>query len=292
MLSTQPRAVDGWTSVGQVLAAIERAAVPDTKKPRPMTRREVWLIGLSVAGALVGLGQVIHLWQLGAWPPHDLTAHWLAGVALREGTPVYTGAVGGYLTFVWAPPWAVIWGVLSLQPRDVCAVEMMVASILALRYVTGSWRMAGLTGWLPFVPQQLVTGNMDLLMAAALYAGVRHGSLLALFSLAKFSPAAVLWRAPRGTWVAFLIGLGICLLVTLPWLYLWPQWIDNMAASIAHPTIQSAPLLPRLALAVALLFVARPWAPVLIAAVATPAFYIHSTVLLLAPLRVWATSRR
>ena len=235
-------------------------------------------------------GQVITWSTMGAWPFHDTASSWIAAIHLRDNAPVYGGSVGGFLAELYAPPWAVLYLPASFIPLDVVCAIQLAAQVMALRYIAGSWRNASLVAWLPFVPRELVTGNVDLLMAAAIYAGARRvrwsGGALALFALAKFSPALMLLSGDRRQARDFAITLVILGAATLPWLGLWPAWIATMTASLAVPS-QGVPLLPRVPLVLLLLMVRRPWATALAAGIATPAFWFHSPVLFLPGVRVW-----
>jgi hypothetical protein len=250
------------------------------------------LNALAVAGAAVCAGQVLLWSSMGAWPFHDTANCWLAGVHFREGAAVYTGLVGTYLAIVYSPPWALMYVPLSLLPLQVLAALQFAAQILALRYVMGSWRAVGLVAWLPIVPRELVTGNVDLLMAAAIYAGAREvrysGVAVAMFAFAKFSPVLALARSPR-EWRPFLATSLVLVAITLPWSYLWPQWAAIMLGSTSAP-LDVLPLLPRLPVVAALLLIRRPWSIAAAAAFATPAFYFHSWVLMLPALRLFVDS--
>ena len=250
-----------------------------------------WVLrAIAVAGAFVAAGQVITWSTMGAWPFHDTASSWIAAIHLRDNAPVYGGSVGGFLAELYAPPWAVLYLPASFIPLDVVCAIHLAAQVMALRYIAGSWRNASLVAWLPFVPRELVTGNVDLLMAAAIYAGARRvrwsGGALALFALAKFSPALMLLSGDRRQARDFAITLVILGAATLPWLGLWPAWIATMTASLAVPS-QGVPLLPRVPLVLLLLVVRRPWATALAAGIATPAFWFHSPVLFLPGVRVW-----
>jgi hypothetical protein len=157
----------------------------------------------------------------------------------------------------------------------------------------GSWRSVGLVAWLPIVPRELVTGNVDLLMAAAIYAGARgvrfSGVAIAVFAFAKFSPVLALARSPR-EWRSFVVTSVVLVAVTIPWLYLWPQWFGIMVGSTSAP-LDVLPLLPRLPIVAGLLLIRRPWSVAAAAGFATPAFYFHSWVLLLPALRLFVDSR-
>jgi hypothetical protein len=237
---------------------------------------------LAVAGAFVCAGQLVQWIQQGAWPFHDSAAYYLAGVHLRAGDPVYEREA--YLAFLYAPPWAVIFGGLSLLPPDVFVGGILVAQIAALRYLGGSWVGAGLLCWFPFVHRALGVGNIDLVIAAAILAGIRGvGWPAAVLATAKFSPALVLGR--RRSIIEAGVAVGVLAAITLPWLHLWGDWIGFLA-SVPSGGIGWLPLAPRVPVVLGLLALRKPWALAGACALATPTFHYHSLVLLLPVLRL------
>lgn len=242
---------------------------------------------LAIAGAAVCVGQIGMWYSIGAWPPHDTANIWLAGRHLVEDKPVYTGLVTGFLVFVYSPPIAVVAAPLSIFPIHVLSIILLLGQVLAFRWIAGSWTSVGLWSWLPVVPRELVTGNVDFLVAAAIYAGVLRirgsGYVDALFAFVKFSPALAVTR-----WREFALGTAALLAISIPWLDLWPEWIRTLLMSLSVPT-DTLPLLPRLPLVALLLLVRRPWSIAAAAAFATPAFYFHSWVLLLPAVRLSPT---
>ena len=113
--------------------------------------------------------------------------------------------------------------------------------------MTGSWIVVGLLGWIPGVHYEFVAGNIDCLMAAAMYASLTgrrfSGVALALFAFAKFSPALVLVRSPKRQWVEFALTSVVLLAIALPWLSLWPEWIARL--SDRGPDISLVPFVVR-----------------------------------------------
>ena len=55
---------------------------------------------------------------------------------------------------------------------------------------------------------------------------------LAAMTLAKVWPAIAL---PLRYWRHFLIALAAFAVISLPWLYLWPEWITTLVNASAHP---------------------------------------------------------
>lgn len=245
---------------------------------------------LAVAGAAVTVGQVLWWFTIGAWPPHDTVNIWLAGARVLEGSEVYTSVVEKFLVFVYAPPIAVLAAPWCLLPVEVLIVALLAAQVAAFRWVAGSWLVVGLLCWLPFVPRALVTGNVDFVMAAAIYAAQRglrgSGWAASLFAFMKFSPALAVRR-----WREFVVATIVLVAITLPWLSLWPAWVATISASVGVAT-ETLPILPRIPIVLVLLLVRRPWSIAAAAALATPAFYFHSWVLLFPAARLWLSDPR
>lgn len=242
---------------------------------------------LAIAGGVVCLGQLLPWMIAGGWPLHDSIAFWLAGRHLVEGGSVY-GGDPVFLAFWYAPPWAVIMAPLSMLDPYAFTALLLALQVLALRYVAGSWTNAALCGWLPFVPRELATGNIDLIMAAAILAGMRalpgSGAANVFFALAKFSSVLAVRR-----WREAAVAAAVLVALTLPWLYLWPEWLDKLLHT--SPLDIWVPLWLRLPVAGVLLALRRPWARAAAAGLATPAFYYQSPVLLLPAARLWLEAR-
>lgn len=271
-----PELSTDFESVGQILGRLAAEYLETHETPRPKPRRLHWsrfayvLPWLAVAGGFLCIGQLLIIWSKGGWPPHDTSAYWLAGMHLREGAAIYAGSVGGFLAFLYGPPWAVLSAVASFVPLYPLAALLMAGQVVALRYVVGSWVAVGLIVWLPPLTGELFAGNVNLIMAAVILAGARRerwsGPLVALFAFAKFSPVLVLSRA---TWRGALIAGVILLAITLPWWHLWPEWIGQLTSE--HETGASfAPLFVRVPLALALMAVRKPWATAAAAGLASP----------------------
>lgn len=252
------------------------------------------LIGLAVGGAIFGVGSILWGYAIGMWPPHDSSAYWLAGRHILEGKPVYDGGTSWFLAFLYPPPLAVVFAPMSLLPYDVFSLVLIGLQVAALRYVTGSWIAVGLLGWIPGVHYEFVAGNIDCLIAAAMYAsltGRRYsGIAVATVALAKFAPALVMLKANRRQWLEFLVTGVILLAITLPWLGLWGDWVGKLA--IREPYTGPFPFLVRAPIAVLLLAYRRPWSVAAGASLAMPIFYEQSVVLLLPAVRLWWDARR
>ena len=130
------------------------------------------------------------------------------------------------------------------------------ANVAAIWYVAGgNWRRIGYLLWMPTIGSEMVLGNINLLMAAAIVAAVREGrtALPAALTFAKFAPVVAV--DPR-KWRSFAVWIALGFAITLPWYWLWPEWIGQMARGFSHPVGDLIPIPFLLRLPVALILVA------------------------------------
>ncbi len=244
---------------------------------------------LSLSGYLVAVGILAWGFSTGHFsvPSGDALIWDRVGDDLRAGRDVYAFQPVLTDSFLYAPPWAVIFAALSWLPVVASYLGIVVLEVAALRYLAGSWIRVGWFCWWPFVAFELPSGNFNLIVAAAIVFAIRGEPRYAvLMALAKVAPALAI--RPRD-WRNALLALTVACLATLPWLWLWPDWAHQIVSALNGPTI--GPQIPiglpvRLVAAVALLFARRPWTTALAAVIATPAFYFGSLVLLLAPIAI------
>lgn len=180
--------------------------------------------------------------------------------------------------------------------RGVRAI-LLAAEIGALIYLVGL-PAAGFVALLPPVYGDIEVGNVHLLVAAGLVAGMRgHALGWAFVLLSKVTPGvALLWYAGRREWrnlawtLAVMAALVTASFVIAP--HLWFDWIALLAESSTmdnpYPQvlILDAPLVLRLAVAAGIVGFAawRLWAWLLPVAVlmAMPAMWIASAAVLVA----------
>ena len=254
-------------------------------------------IALSLGGVAFVIVQLVIGAQVGIFPvPGGDELIWdRVGDALWTGAPVYYNAPRLIDSFVYAPPLAVAFGLISWLPVLVQHWLFLVLRILALRVIAGSWIGAGIACWFPLVAFDLGGGNFNLLVAASIVAAVFRRPHIAVWgALAKFGPVLAMHRRD---WRPALVTLLIAVTITLPWLYLWPQWFGLLIEDIGNPGLLGPqipiPWVLRLALAAALLLSLRTrWARALAATLAIPAFYWASLVVLLAPVAVLVRDRQ
>jgi hypothetical protein len=284
MSSLGPSAVSTPSASSRPRGPLERALPQRAVRILAVTLALIgWLVGIVTMGYLAS--------REGLTVGVDLLAYLRAGDALLAGEPVYIGRIGELGTFSYAPPWAVAFAALSWLPDTVVFLGIMAGSFLALRYVAGSWLWAGLVLLYPVSAMVIWAGNIEFYIAAALVLAVRgHAGPLAFTALAKISP---ILGVPRAGWREAAITLAIAAAITLPWLYLWPEWVEYL---LRQPTTIAIHIGPpwylRLPFALALLLLRRPWAAALAVIVAMPSLWLGTLVLGSAVVRIWMDGRR
>ncbi len=267
---------------------IEPALTADRRRPL-----RVATVALALAGWAVGIltFAVLLATNGGLTVGTDLEAYLRAGDDLVAGNPVYIGQIGELDVFSYAPPWAVLFGALSWVPDLVMQIGIMVLGVLCIRYVAGSWLWSGLVFFYPVSVMVLMAGNIEWLIAASAVLAARgRAEPLVFMALAKVAP--ILGVRP-GQWRQVVVALALAFLVTLPWLYLWPEWIEHLLRQPTTIDIHiGPPWYARLPFALALLLLRRPWASALAVVVAMPSLWLGTLVILAAPVRLWIDGRR
>ena len=262
---------------------------PAARTPRDCTLPPLFWFGLAAGGVAFTAIQIVVGHQIGIFPiPGGDTFIWdRVGDQLRAGDhAIYAIQPTPDDTFWYAPPWAVVWAALSWLPVELLYGLLFVAKVLALRVIGGSWIGAGVACWFPLVAFDLASGNLNLVIAAAIVAAV-HGRpwLAVVTAFAKLSPALAI--DPR-QWREVVAVAAVFAAVSLPFLDLWPAWFSHLVDGYGQPFGPQVglPFVLRLAVAIVLVATRRGWARALGAAIAIPALYYGSLVILIAPVAV------
>jgi hypothetical protein len=221
--------------------------------------------GLSILGYLITAGVIALIALASTGFGHDVAIWDRVGDQVRAGVSPYGLQYDPNEVFLYTPVWAVIFAAVSWLPPAVLTIGLIVLEVAAWRVCAGSWRRVGYLGLFPIFGFDIAVGQINLLIAAAVALALRgDGRLAVIAAFAKISPALAIreWRRP-------LIVAAICLLVTLPVLSLWRDWIDQLVAA-TQIVDAPVPYWVRLAVAGGLLMTRRTWARGLAVIVAIP----------------------
>jgi hypothetical protein len=169
---------------------------------------------------------ILALYVVGG-PGRDQLAYW----GLNPVHP-YSGVVGTQDAFVYSPVAALAALPLHLLPYTVFRLLWLVLALACLLWLTRRWALA----WIVFLPvaQELYTGNIHLLLAAAVVLGFQYPAAWSFVFLTKVTPGVgLLWFAVRREWRSLGIALGVTAALALTSLLMvpawWSQWVGARA---------------------------------------------------------------
>lgn len=187
------------------------------------------LVALSLAAIVFGW-----LWlQLQGTFFYDARAYWAL-----DYDNLYAGSLVGRLgTYLYSPAFAQAMWPLTLLPWQVYAALWSALNLAVLVWMTRPF-LAALLLFVPFSPvtDEITTGNLHLLLAAALVLSFRYPSAYALPLLTKITPGVgVLWFLGAQKWRAFLVALGTTVAIAAVSFVIgvgqWLDWIGLLRAS-------------------------------------------------------------
>ena len=180
----------------------------------------------------------------------DTYAYWLAGANIAAGEPLYWAEViNDFGAYLYPPPFAQAWVPMSYLPEVVADWGWRLLGVLSVRYMAGSWQVAGLWWLYPGTIIEITAGNVTLQIAALTVAGLR-GRAEGIFpaTIVKFSAAAVvpfLWlRRPETRHGLVIGGVVAAAVVAVSFVVgpgLWHEYVDDLggqsAMSMVNPSI-------------------------------------------------------
>ncbi len=254
----------------------------DLERGRSLADRALWRDALTVASILYLAW--VWLYLLNSGSHIDVAAYWYAA----QGNPYKISQAGSENAFLYSPVVAQLLGVVAGFPLAWFVGGLLAISIGALVYLVGPW-IAALTliTPLPFVWQDLSSGNIHILLAAAIAAGFRYPATWSFVLLTKVTPGiGLIWFAVRKEWRALGIASGVTVMVTLASFALapslWREWSEVLAKNnSATPAglFVPGPLWLRLSLAAGIVIwgarTNRAWTVPLASMLALPVIWIY-----------------
>jgi len=214
-------------------------------------------------------------------PLIDAQMYW--GVNL---TSPYAGfSWGGQWAFSYAPPIAQVFGLLQAIPWPIFATLWTMLNLAILVWLLRGRPWVAIALAQP-IADSLLTGQIELLMTAAIVWGFRYPAAWALPILTKIGPGVgLLWFAVRREWRSLIVAagatLGICVLsiaIVPRW---WIDWVEFLTNRTGGPTPAFYLRAP-----VAVILITwgarsnRRWTVPAAAILGLPVVYMHSLVML------------
>ena len=239
--------------------------------------------GAVVAGLLVAAWMYLVVgdttWQR---PAADGLIYWGVNISAP-----YDGAtVGGANAYLYSPAFAQVFAVIGYLPREVFIVGWTVFLAAVAWWLARPWPASLLVLALP-VSQEIMIGQIHLLLAAAIVLGFRWPGTWAFVLLTKVTPGiGLLWFAVRKEFRALAIALGTTAAVVAISFVIGPQLWQDWIALLRHDGGAAAQgLLFRLAAAAVIVVwgarTGRRWTVPLAAMLALPVIWMDSFSMLL-----------
>lgn len=219
----------------------------------------------------------------------DAFAYWSTGSG-----DLYDGATGAMGSFLYSPAFAQALTPVSWVPWPIFNALWTSMNIAVLWWLVGRWALLSLL-FLP-IPFEIISGNIHLLLAAAVVVSFRYPAAWAFAALTKVTPfLGVLWavgrRDARAVVQATIASIVIAALSFVLAPDLWRRWIDLLIADAGRPLVTlgwylPVPLLPRLVAAAALGlwggWTDRRWTVPVAVTLALPVVWLNSLAILAA----------
>jgi hypothetical protein len=240
-------------------------------------RRARWL--LTGAGLLL-----LALVAFGVLPydlhPNDSHAYW----SVNPSDPYRDARLGGTDAFLYAPAAAQLLGPLTTLPFEAFRLLLAAVSLGTLAMVGAAYALV-----VPGVIEDLVRGNIHVLLAVAIILGFRFPGVWAAMLLTKVTPGVgLVWFAVRREWgalaqvvVVTVAIVGVSML--LGGVSLWGEWLRLLSSSARSPAtytylgIAPPPLVARLPIALAVVawgaWTSRRWTVPVAAFLALPVIW-------------------
>lgn len=191
--------------------------------------------GLAI-GSLVFLGWV-WLFAFSHGSHVDAEAYWRAA----GSDPYAVSHAGDAHAYLYTPVVAQLLAPLGAAPLAVTTGMVLTLSLVAAVYLIGPvWTAALLVVPLPFLWQDLMSGNIHVLLAAATVVGLRFPAAWTFVLLTKVTPGiGLIWFVVRREWRSLLVAViltgamvGVSLAAAPG---LWAEWMGVLASNATTP---------------------------------------------------------
>jgi hypothetical protein len=257
---------------------------------------------LSTALTMLAWGAIVFVWLALNFSQKDYFQDARAYHGFDFANLYGQGAVGGREAYLYSPAFAQAMAPFGLLPWPVFKLLWSGLNLAALAWLAGP-RLGALVLLVPFSPvaNEIGTGNLHLLLAAAVVLAFRHPAWWALALLTKVTPGVgLLWFVGRREWRSLALAAGATAAIAVVSLVIAPQlWIDwfetlTRSGSVAIPAAMvgvPGPFLARLIVAAGLALggglIGWRWTVPVAAMVALPVPWTGALSMLLGVVALW-----
>jgi hypothetical protein len=239
--------------------------------------------GLMVAGVIAAVWMHVVVGDPG-WrkPLLDGFAYW----SVDPSDPYRNGGVGSGGAFLYSPAIAQVFAVIGLLPRELFMIGWPLLSAAVAVWLARPWSPALLILALP-LSQDLLTGNIHILLAGAIVLGMRWPAAWAFVLLTKVTPGVgLLWFAIRREWRSLAIALVTTAVIVIVSIAIaWRPWLDWIALLQQSAPSEQSYLYLRIVLAAAIVtwgaLTDRRWTVPVAGMVAVPILWSDSFAILI-----------
>ena len=239
--------------------------------------------GLVIAGLLATAWMYLVVGdRTWANPAADGLIYW----SVNLSDPYAGSTVGGANAYLYSPAFAQVFALIGRVPREVFVVGWTILLAAVAWWLARPWPASLLVLSLP-VSQEILIGNIHLLLAAAIVLGFRWAGTWAFVVLTKVTPGVgLLWFAVRREWRSLGIALGTTgAIVAVSFLLAPDLWRDWLALLSNDGGSKSGTLILRIVAAALIVtwggLTDRPWTVPLAAMLALPVLWMDSFSMLL-----------
>ena len=247
------------------------------------SRRRAIRHGLAIAGVLAAAWMYLVVGdRTWAKPAADGLVYWGVNIS----APYAGSTVGGANAYLYSPAFAQVFAIIGLVPQPIFTVVWTVFLAGVAWWLARPWPASLLVLALP-VSQEILIGNIHLLLAAAIVLGFRWAGTWSFVLLTKVTPGVgLVWFAVRREWTALAMAIGVTALVAGVSFVIAPQlWRDWITLLTHDGGSQASWLLPRIAVAGVIAawggLTDRRWTVPLAAMLALPVLWMDSFSMLL-----------
>ena len=233
---------------------------------------------------------------------YDAHAYW----AMDPADPYRHALAGAADAFLYSPAWVQLFAPLTRLPFPIFLAGWTFLLFATLVWLARGWTVALLL--VPAIASEIGSGNIHLLLAAAIVLGFRWPWTWAFVLLTKVTPGiGLLWFAVRREWAHLAIAVSATALVIalsdLASPRLWTQWIDVLRSNSGSggatgfgltPSVILIPLVVRMPIAALVVIwgarTSRRWTVPVASFIALPVLWILGLSLLVGVIPLIRTS--